>query len=68
MENELFTLATIPEIATCWNVHQTTVRRALYSKRNPLTARRTGRVILITTSSARKRWGDPIYPPQLTLI
>ena len=68
MENELFTLATITEIAECWNVNPVTVRRAIYSRRNPLQARKSGRIILITTSSAKKRWGDPIYPPKLTII
>jgi len=57
--DELFTLATITEIAELWNLHPTTVRRALNAKKNPLRARQSGRIILISVESVRKRWGDP---------
>lgn len=62
MDEKLFTLATIPEIAECWGLHPKTVRRALDAKRNPLQARKSGRIILVSIESVRKRWGAPIRP------
>jgi predicted transcriptional regulator len=57
--DELFTLSTISEIAELWGKHPLTVRRALNAKKNPLRARQSGRVILISVESVIKRWGDP---------
>lgn len=60
--DELFTLATIPEIAELWGVHPTTVRRALNAKKKKLRARQSGRAILVSVDSVVARWGQPITP------
>lgn len=60
--DDLFSLATITEIAELWGLHPMTVRRALNAKKKPLRARQSGRIILISVESVKARWGLPIRP------
>lgn len=55
-------VVTISEVSELWGVHPVTVRRALDAKRNPLRARKSGRIILISVESVKARWGMPIRP------
>jgi len=60
--DDLFSLATITEIAELWGLHPTTVRRALNAKKKPLRARKSGLIILVSVESVKARWGQPIHP------
>lgn len=55
----LHQVLTIPEIAQGWYLHPDTVRKALVTRRNPLVARKSGRVWLVSYESVVKRWGEP---------
>lgn len=57
--DELYTVSTILEIARLWNKNPVTVRRAIDAKRNPLEARKSAGVWLISVESVKRRWGNP---------
>lgn len=55
----LLEVLTIPEVAYLWYLHPDTVRKAIFTRRNPVHARKTGRVWLISYQSCVQRWGTP---------
>jgi len=57
--DDLFSVSTILEIARVWNKNPVTVRRAIDAKRNPLEARKSAGVWLISVQSVKRRWGNP---------
>ncbi len=60
--DDLYTVSTILEIARVWHKNPVTVRRAIDSKRNPLEARKSGGVWLVSVESVKRRWGNPPQP------
>jgi hypothetical protein len=57
--DELLKVVTLSEAAQLWYLHPDTVRRAIFTRRNPLVARKSPNGWLITYQSCVRRWGHP---------
>lgn len=57
--NPLLEVLTPSEVAHMWYLRVDTVRKAIFTRRNPLEARKAGHNWLITYQSCVQRWGQP---------
>lgn len=62
MNNPLLEVLTPAEVAHMWYLHIDTVYKAIFTRRNPLEARKSGRTWLISYQSCVRRWGNPAKP------
>jgi hypothetical protein len=56
-ENLLLQVISASEAARLWYLDPSTVKKAIYTRRNGLEARKSGRDWLVTVRSCEKRWG-----------
>lgn len=56
-ENPILQVVSAAEAARLWYLHPDTVRKAIFTRRNPLEARRCGKGWLVSVRSCEARWG-----------